>query len=168
MYKLIFDSDALIKLIKAKLPKKVFKSLKVLATNEVYDECVVEGKKAFFEDAFIIETLVKEGFIEKVQVRKNPKIQNLLRNEHFGKGEESVLHLYQTIKAGVICSDDERFLNFLDKNNFNFTIPADFIVRLKETNLLSKEEASKILGELKPFIKEHIYFKFKKQIGEKI
>ena len=62
----------------------------------------------------------------------------------------------------------KKFLSFLDKNDFNFVIPADLIVRLKEANLLSKEESSRILDGLKPFIKEHIYFKFKKQIGEKI
>ena len=168
MYKLIFDSDALIKLIKTRLPKMVFKGFKTFITNEVYEECVIGGKKAFFEDAFVIESLVKEGLIKKIQTRKSPEIENLLRHERFGKGEESVLHLYGNINAGVICSDDKKFLSFLDKNDFNFVIPADLIVRLKEANLLSKEESSRILDGLKPFIKEHIYFKFKKQIGEKI
>jgi len=101
MYKLIFDSDALIKLIKTRLPKMVFKGFKTFITNEVYEECVIGGKKAFFEDAFVIESLVKEGLIKKIQTRKSPEIENLLRHERFGKGEESVLHLYGNINAGV-------------------------------------------------------------------
>jgi len=167
MYKLIFDSDALIKLIKAGIPKEIFKSFRAFITNEVYDECVIEGKKAFFDDAFIIESLVEDGLIKKIKIRKSIEIKMALEMEKFGKGEESSLHLYHNLKADAICSDDEKFLNFLDMNNIKLILPADLIVRLKETNLLSREKAIRILDELEPFIKEHTYHKSKKQIGEK-
>lgn len=166
MYKIVFDSDALIKLIKAKLPKEVFESFEAVISDEVYEECVIEGKKALFEDAFVIEMLLKEGLIKKLKARKNTDIEKILKEEDFGKGEASSLHLYKGIKAGAICSDDEKFLNFLDKNGISFVLPADFVIRLKEVNLFSKEDAINVLNGLKPFIKEQVYLKFKKQIGD--
>ena len=167
MYKLIFDSDALIKLIKAKSPREIFKNFEAFIANEVYDECVTEGKKAFFEDAFAIESLVEEGLIKKIKIKKDPKIQRALKDENFGKGEVGSLYLYRNIKADAICSDDERFLNFLDDNQINFIMPADLVVRLKEIKVISKEKTSRILDGLKPFIKESAYLKLKNQIGDK-
>ncbi len=167
MYKIIFDSDALIKLIKAKIPQKIFGNFKGFITCEVYEESVVRGKMAFFEDAFTIESLVKENLIKKIKAKKTPETQKILSYENLGMGEKSTLHLYHDIKADAICSDDGKFLRFLDRNDVNFIMPADLILRLKETKLLSKEDAIKVMDGLRPYIKEHIYLQFKEQIGEK-
>ena len=47
MYKLLFDSDALIKISKAEFLDVVAENFDVYITEEVYDETVKEGKKWF-------------------------------------------------------------------------------------------------------------------------
>jgi len=164
MYKIVFDSDGLIKLIKAGIPKDVFRKFKSFITNEVYSECVTQGKESLFEDAFIIENMVEEDLIQKKQTGKNTKAKEILTDKNFGKGEESSVHLYYETKADAICSDDDKFLNLLSTNNVPFIISPDLIVRLNEVKSLSKEQSLKVLEGLKPFIKEEDYVRFKKQI----
>lgn len=160
--KIIFDSDALIKLVKAGIPKKVFKEFKWIITNEVYEETVIDGKKALYEDAYWIDMGVKENLIKKIKAGHNKKAQEILNHQNLGKGEKSAVHLYFNAKADAICSDDEKFLNVLLKNNIRFLTPLDLILRLIETKIISNNEANNLVDNLKEHITEENYKRFRR------
>ena len=69
MYKLLFDSDALIKASKAEFLGKIAENFNVSITEEVYNEAVEEGKKRFYLDADKIENLVNAGRIKVINKR---------------------------------------------------------------------------------------------------
>ncbi len=166
--KLAFDTDALIKLIKAEFPKNIFKKIQAVISEEVYNESVTQGKQRFYKDAEVIEQIEKEGYIRKVKSKESETANNLLKEAVFGRGEISTLHLYFNIKADAIISDDKAFLIFLKRNNIKFIIPADLIYILHKKGLLNKEEALKIIDKLRMYIDEGFYNNIKTRLeGEK-
>ena len=162
--KLVFDSDALIKLVKAGFPKEIFKNFNAYIPNEVYNEVVTKGKYGLFEDAFTIENIINVGLLRKKKSGFDLKIRRLLESTNLGKGEKSALHLFREIKASAIISDDHQFLTFLHKNKMPFITPADLVIRLNKVNLIDYKESVKILEGLKLFIKDEQYKNFKKQL----
>ena len=169
MYKkrLIFDSDGLIKLVKAGLPKEVFGSFSSYITHEVYNESVIEGKKSLHQESFEIELLIKDKKIIRKKAKSNSKALKILKGHEFGKGEESITHLFFNTKADAILSDDKKFLNFLFDNNMAFVMPTDFIISLHKKNILNKENSLKVLEGLKPFVKDKHYSQAKNKLEEK-
>jgi len=165
--KLVFDSDGLIKLTKAGLPHEIFDSVNVYISEDVYNECVIEGKRGLYEESFEIESLIESKKIFKKKQKTNKRALKILKDHNFGKGEESIAHLFFNIKADAIVSDDKKFLNFLFNNRIPFMIPADFIINLHENKVLNKKDALKVLGELKPFIKDKYYIKTKNELEAK-
>lgn len=166
MYKkLIFDSDALIKLISAGLPREVFNYFKAYISEEVYSESVIDGKKGLYDEAYEIESLVRDNKIFKKKTKPNSRAIKLLKEFNFGRGEESSIHLFFNIKADAIVSDDKQFLNFLFNNNVPFMMPVDIIVNLHKKSVMDKSIALKVLERLRPFIREKYYTEAKKQIG---
>ena len=49
-------------------------------SNKVYEECVVEGKKRYYEDANIIDKIVHQGKIKIIDSEKNEYAQKITRN----------------------------------------------------------------------------------------
>ena len=153
MYKLLFDSDALIKISKAELIKIVVECFDVLITEEVYDETVKEGKKWFHPDADEIERLVKEGKIkilreEYYKRRKKPK-------QSFGLGETSVFQAYK--KGNFVVTDDLSFLSYITKENIKNISPTHLLIILVKKGKLKKDEAYFYLEKLRPFIRKEVY-----------
>jgi len=157
MTKIIFDSDGLIKLVKAGCFQKLPKHFTCLISNEVYEETVLKGMERLYEDAFQIEELVKKKMLKVEKVKNNKKAQSILENSKVGKGETSTLHLFFNINAEAIISDDRVFLKILHLNNIPFIIPIDLIIRLYELKIISKEEAMDGLTEIKPYVNKNCY-----------
>src|SRR3989338_11182952 len=108
MYKLLFDSDALIKASKAEFLDKTVKNFDVSITEEVYNETVKEGKKGFYPDADKIENFVNKGKIKVInkkyyKEKKEPE-------KSFGKGEKSTFQVYK--KGSLIVTDDLSFMSY--------------------------------------------------------
>jgi len=155
MTKLIFDSDGLIKLVKAGCFQKLPNYFTCLISNEVYEETVLKGMERLYEDAFQIEELVKKKMLKVEKVKNNKKAQSILENSKVGKGETSILYIFFNINADVIISDDRVFLKILHQNNIPFIIPIDLIIRLYELKIISKEEAMDGLIEMKPYVNKN-------------
>lgn len=157
MTKIIFDSDGLIKLVKAGCFRKLPDYFTCLISNEVYEETVLKGMERLYEDAFQIEELVKKKMLKVENVKINNKAQSILENSKVGKGEISTLHLFFNTKAKAIISDDRIFLKILHQNNIPFIIPIDLIIRLYELKIISKQEAIDGLIEIKPYVNKNCY-----------
>ena len=160
MYKLLFDSDALIKASKADFLDAVAGSFNVLITDEVYNESVEEGKKGFHPDADKIENLVKGGKIQKLKRKdyagsKGPK-------ESFGIGEASVFRAYK--KSRIIVTDDLGFSSYVNKENIKSVSSAHLLLLLVKKRQMQKSNAKYHLEKLRPYIRKNIYELVKKDI----
>lgn len=164
--KLIFDSDALIKLVKTGFPSHAFDKLKVVISEEIFRETVTEGKKKFYQDAESIELLINGKKIIIGERGHGPE-RRLPKEDKLGKGEKSALSLFYGIKADAIVSDDKAFLQFLKQANVPFLMPADLISSLNKKKILDKNEALRVLDGLKPFIKDECYSEIKNNLEGK-
>ena len=161
MYSFIFDADALIKLTQSELIIKVCESFNCFITTRVKEETVDEGKKRFYPDADIIEKLVKNKSLKIRDPNKTIKIE-----EDFGAGELSTLSLYEDTRNHIIVSDDQHFINYLEKNNIDFIVPADVIILLKRFKKIGLEEGMHYLNKIRVFIREEVYTSVKKDLEE--
>ncbi len=160
MYKLLFDSDALIKSAKSQILEKIIGEFDILITGEVYQETVEEGKKRLYEDAEKIGTLVKENKIKLIKAAKNIP----LREKILGKGEASVFRAYK--KNIIIVTDDLSFTSFLKDKNANVLSSAHMINILLKRKKINKIQALQHLDKLSPFIRNELYDLIKNEIGE--
>ena len=162
MYKLLLDSDALIKILKAEFLDITVQNFDVITTKEVYDEVVTEGKKGFYQDADKIEKFVKDGKIGIIKTgykkRKKPK-------QSFGAGETSVFQAYR--KNSLIVTDDLSFTSYIRKEGMASISSAHLLFILFKKNKLSKSEAYYCLERLKPFIRKEVYEIIKNDLGGK-
>lgn len=157
MTKIVFDSDGLIKLVKAKCYGKLLKHFTCLISKEVYEETVLRGMERLHDDAFLIEELVKKKMLQVQKVRTNKKAKSILENCNLGKGETSTLYLFFNVEAKTIISDDRVFLNLLLQNNIPFITPTDLIVRLYELKIINKKDAISALSKIKPYVNKNSY-----------
>lgn len=157
MTKIVLDSDGLIKLTKAGCLRGILDNFECLITEEVYNETVVRGLERYYDDAFEINEYIKDGMLSVEKKYNNQSAHDLLRNHKFGKGESSSLHLFLSINAKAIISDDRAFLNLLDKNDIPYVIPTDLIVRLYELNIITKEKSIKALDRIKIYVQKYSY-----------
>lgn len=153
MYKLLFDSDALIKASKADLLATVTECFDVLITEEVYSETVEEGKKGFHPDADRIANLVEDRKI-KLTKRKD-YIKNKGPKESFGEGEISVFKSYK--KNRMIVTDDLRFSSYIGKEDIKNISSAHLLLALVKKGKMQKDKAEYYLEKLKPYIKKGVY-----------
>lgn len=162
MYKLLFDSDALIKASKADLLVAVAGCFDVLITEEVYDETVGEGKKGFHPDADRIANLVEDRKIKIIKRKDYAK--NKGPKESFGEGEISVFKSYK--KNRMIVTDDLRFSSYIEKENIKSISAAHLLLALVKKRKMQKNKAEYHLEKLKPHIRNDVYEMIKNDIGE--
>lgn len=149
MKKLVFDADALIKIVKAGILIKI--PHHCMISYKVHEEVVEEGKKRFYADAFQIEQLVKEGRLKVYHVSSTQEIYGL------GEGELSTLAVFSKEKADVIISDDRAFLRALEEMNIPFIVPTELIIALVVSKVLEKQDAIKALNRIKEFVRKENY-----------
>lgn len=160
MYKLLFDSDALIKISKAEFLDLVAENFDVYITEEVYDETVIEGKKGFYPDADKIERLIQDGKIKIQKYYKKRKVPQ----QNFGKGEISIFQAYG--KGSLIVTDDMSFALYLQKENIKSISSAYLLFVLVKKKKMKKDNAHYCLENLKPFIRKEVYKLIKADIGD--
>lgn len=161
MYKFIVDSDALIKLTKAGILKKICYHYNCVITTEVKNECVDEGKKRLYKDALRIEEFINKKLLRVTKVERITKIK-----ENLGKGEMSTVNLYFQEKNRIIITDDSAFIKYLEENNIKFFIPADLLLLMKHSKKIDKKTALGYLEKIKNFVREEVYNDIKKDIKE--
>lgn len=160
MKKLVLDSDAMIKLAKSGI--LIQSGQYWLISREVYHETVTEGKKRFYEDAFVIDALIKNKKIQVKQAKKSFAVEGI------GKGECSALSLFFQEKVAAIVSDDRRFLRHLEDIQVPYVIPSDIIVALVETKEISKENGIQALQALKELISKENFERAITRLGGKL
>ena len=153
MYKLLLDSDALIKISKAEFLDAAAENFDLSITEEVFEETVVQGKKGFYPDADKIERLIQDGEIKILKgsyrkKRESPK-------QSFGKGELSIFQAYS--KGSLIVTDDFSFTSYLNKVHIKSVSSAHLLYVLVKKNKLKKDKVFDCLEKLKPFIRKEIY-----------
>ena len=161
MYKFILDSDALIKLTKSGILELVCNHYKCIATTEVRNECVEEGKKRLHKDALIIEQCISKKLLNIGHTKKTGKIEI-----KFGKGEISTINFYFQEKNSVIVTDDSAFIKYLEENNIRHMVPAALIALMKKSNKINAEIALSYLEKLREYIKREVYEDARKDLKE--
>lgn len=159
MYNFILDSDALIKLTYAEIIIDICKNYNCFITTKVKDEVIEEGKKRFYQDALIIEKLVKNKLLKIIDGKKLK-----IKEVNLGKGEISTLELYHSKRNSIIITDDLTFIKYLERKNIQYLIPATLILLLKKKKIIDLKQTIIHLEKLKPFIKEEVYKDIKKEI----
>jgi len=144
--KILMDSDCLIKITKSGLKKIVCKNFNVTIPSRVKEEVVNAGIKYDYEDAYIIDSNIRNGLIE-VERQKSK----------FKKGEQQILNIFQSKKYDAVATDDSRFIKILKLANINYIIPSVFIVLLFNKGIINFEEACKKLDDLAAFISDDEY-----------
>ena len=160
MYKLLFDSDSLIKVTKAGFLENVVNSFKVYITDDVYNETVEEGIERFYEDADKIKNLADN---KKISIIKRDKYVKITKpKQSFGKGEVSVSQVHK--KDYLTVTDDLSFVSYLNNISIKNISSAHLITALVKKDKISKQEAYYYLENLKPLIRKEIYELVKKDI----
>ena len=157
MIKFVLDADGIIKLAKASVLESLTRFAKCTITKQVYKE-VSKGKEKMYEDAFIIEGLVKKGKMKISPV-------NYENIDGLASGECSTLALFHKLKADSIISDDRKFLSLLNSREIHFIIPTDIITLLSTKHHISVIEAISALEKIRSFVHEENYTSAKRRIG---
>ena len=98
----VFDSDALIKITKAGVAKKILQKIDGVITEKVFQE-TVKGKEEF-KDAALIKKFVDEKILSVVKVKRNREAGRILKGAYrLGEGEISVLHSF-SVKEWISLS----------------------------------------------------------------
>jgi predicted nucleic acid-binding protein len=151
-WKVVIDSDALIKLTKAGLLPIITHAWQCLIPDEVYEEVVVRGKREAHPDAAEIERFIGRG-LERGRVRAAPRRISAV----LGPGERAVVALFGKEQADLILTDDRAFLATLRQLGLPHLTPALALVKLAEQGAMSLDQAQDYLDRLKPLIRSSVY-----------
>ena len=92
------------------------------------------------------------------------KIDSPIKN--LGRGELSTLYLYKKKNFDAIITDDRKFLSVLSEQKIPFILPSDVITRLVKKKKITVKKSLEALEKLRPLIREDLYKKTKKEIGD--
>lgn len=167
MSKIVFDADGLIKMAKSGALDIALECFDSFVSQEVFDEAVTEGKKLQFEDADTIEEMIKNGQlkIKKYSIDKN--FEDKLKNKtRLGPGEISAVHLFNSLKADAIITDDQKFIRFLESEQLPIIVPASLIHKICQLKKISKWQALSSLQKIRKLIKDDTFEKIERKIKE--
>ena len=153
MYKLLFDSDALIKAAKAEFLEPVANTFEVCITDDVYRETVEQGRTGLYKDADKIKNLIDAKKISVIRSREY--IRKAKPKKSFGRGEISIFQAYK--KGYLIVADDLSFVVYLNDESIKNVSSAYLLVMLLKKHRIGKEKACYYLDRLKPLIRKDIY-----------
>ncbi|MEE8167837.1 MAG: hypothetical protein V3T58_03060 [Candidatus Hydrothermarchaeales archaeon] len=123
----------LARLGKIDLLKKVFD--KIYIPNEVFEEVVAKGKRLNKKEVFLIERLIKEGFIEVREVQK--RIENV-RSLH--AGEMKAISLCSESNAKAMLIDDKEGYEFAKLLNLHPYRTTALLLRFYKEGLIDYDE----------------------------
>ena len=153
----IFDSSTIILLAKIEILDMFLRDYKgeAIISNRVEKE--VGTKKTF--DALLIKKKIGEGKI-KVNDVQNSKAGKIMEDFNINRGEAESIELALKNKGSTLATDDKNAINACKLLNISFTTSIGILIRAKEKNLMTMEEAKAKLDKLSR------YGRFKKQIIE--
>jgi predicted nucleic acid-binding protein len=146
----VSDASPLILLAKAELLEKFLEDFpeQILIPPHVLIECC-ENKDTF--DAQLIARLIKEKRIS-VRKLKSQAAANQLREEfNLGKGEAEAIALAQSLKAEMIFIEDRNGINACKILKLPFAGVLGILLRMREKELISKDEALRTLEILQKY-----------------
>lgn len=160
---LIADASSLILLAKSSVLSTLIEKNKILIPETVYNE-IIKGKDKGMQDAFIIETFVKN---DKIRIEKVEEIDKKKIKELFGlwRGECEVISLAMK-KNQPIITDDKKCLNAAKAINAKFMTAIDIITALYLAKQIDKKKALEALDVLEKFgwYKREIILNYKEKI----
>jgi len=167
MYKIVFDSDGLLKARKAAFLDAVSRTYACLLPDEVFQETVVAARNAHPEEAREIEGLIGEGKIVPRRRARSAAADRILRwSTSLGEGECGALRLFYQESADFLVTDDRAFLNLLTRHRIPFLTPAELLVRLRMENGLTPEGAVQAADRLRPFVRRDVYENLRSRLEE--
>jgi len=120
----------------------------VLIPELVFDETVKAGKEKGFEDAMIIEKIIKEKKIKVKKVKKKDFIKKLNNFNVFGGEAESVA-LYWQEQADLIACDDDNVRKKKELLEINLIGTPSVILALYKSKKIQSEKAIQSLNKLR-------------------
>jgi predicted nucleic acid-binding protein len=120
----------------------------VIIPNTVHKEVVEIGRKAGHADAFLIEKLEYERYIQVVAVHET-KLMNELEKYGLRGGELEVVTLYFREKADLIASNDDKVRKLRLILNLNLVSSPEIVFMLVKNGDISKSKAVECLLEFK-------------------
>jgi hypothetical protein len=155
-FRIVLDSDGLIKLAKAGLLQVVLAAWDCLVPRAVYVESIERGMRLAHPDAAEIHALLRPGSIRPRA--RHPRATAILRGKPgLGPGECEALHLYVASEADALVTDDAAFLDVLTEADIPALPPALAILVLQEQGHLNARDAVAGLERLRPFIRPEVY-----------
>ena len=148
---LLFDADALIKLNRAGILRRVAEVFDCAMPHEVFEEVVVKGGEYAHSDAEEIERVIASDMVVRPPVAISEEYPRL------DTGERAVLALASQGENRVIVSDDRQFVNFLSRAGIPHLVPAALIIVMAQQQILTTDEAREHLNRLRPLIRTDSY-----------
>ena len=144
----ISNASPLIYLAKANrihLLKDLFE--KIIIPTEVYNEVVTRGLKDNFSDARLVESAVKEGWIEVVKLSESTR-KNVLDFEELDYGEIAVLKLAGTYPDCLILIDDASARKIAESLGYKVKGTLYVILLATRRKIISEKTAYEIINSL--------------------
>jgi predicted nucleic acid-binding protein len=137
---LLFDASTLILLAKTELLDNFLDDFKDKAfiTKKVEDECC---RKQQALDSLLIQKAIKDKRIAVKSLKNRGVYQKLRTDFSIGNGEAETLAFALTQKNVLIAIDDRRGIKACKLLKIPFATAIDIVVRLREKQILAKEQA---------------------------
>jgi predicted nucleic acid-binding protein len=163
-FRVVLDSDGLIKLAKADILEVVFKAWDCLVPRAVYVETVERGIRAAYPDALVIREVLQPQAVRPMV--RHPRATLLLQQKrNLGRGEQEALHLFFRARAHTIISDDAAFVTVLDQAGVPYLPPALVLVELVHHQQLEPRAALEGLERMRVLIRPEIYRMARSKLG---
>lgn len=155
-FRVVLDSDGLIKLAKVGILEVVVGAWTCLIPQAVWAETVERGMKAAYPDALAIHEALGRSTVQPAS--RHPRAAALLAHKRgLGRGEQEALHLFFAARADAIISDDIAFLTVLGHAGVRYLPPALVLVQLARERHLELRAALEGLEQMRPFVRPEVY-----------
>ncbi|KXA94731.1 hypothetical protein AKJ65_03615 [candidate division MSBL1 archaeon SCGC-AAA259E19] len=151
------DSDTLIKITKAGAKEPVASVANLVVPPEVERETVEEGKEGEFPDALEIERNIEKNALDSSETPREEETENVIEKLGLGGGEADVFRLYRAGKCESVVSDDQKFLDLMERLGVPYISSAALIVYAWRVGELSRGECREYLEKMKHMISEEEY-----------
>ena len=141
---IVLDASTAILLAKAELLDAFIDGVEqaVIMPTEVRDECGARDSL----DAGLIARAIEEKRIEVI-VADRRAVQQLMGDFGLGRGEAAAIALAPP-KSALVATDDRRAIHACKVLNIPFTTAISILTRMREKELLSRDEAHEKLNRL--------------------
>ncbi len=155
-FRVVVDSDGVIKLAKADILKVMLKTWDCLIPQAVYEETVERGVRGAYPDALAIREVLQPQTVRPMV--RHPRATMLLQHKRsLGRGEQEALHLFFRARVHTIITDDAAFVTVLDQAGISYLPPALVLIELVHHQELEPRAALEGLERMRTLIRAEIY-----------